>query len=125
MNDEVTTKELPDDPLRLILARLDSIDARLTRVETQLDSIDARLTSVEKRFLVLEEKVESHLVETRPIWERVLVELEDMNKRIGLIEQENVDFRELFRYTFSDMNRVQSKFNHRLEKLKNLFPSQQ
>ena len=60
MNEE-TTQQLPNDLLKLILARLDSIDKRF-------ESTDARLTS-------LEEKVDRRLQETRPIWEGVLVEI--------------------------------------------------
>lgn len=51
---EETTKHLPDSDSKLILARLDSIDARLT---------------------TLEDKVDKRLQETRPIWEQVLTKL--------------------------------------------------
>jgi chromosome segregation ATPase len=56
MSEEVP-QPLPDDALRLILARLDSIDARLT---------------------TLEEKVDRRLQETRPIWEQVLARLDTL-----------------------------------------------
>ena len=56
---EEPTQNLPQDGVRLILARLDSIDSRLSNVE-------GRLTA-------LEDKVERRLQETRPIWEQVLV----------------------------------------------------
>jgi hypothetical protein len=51
---EETTKHLPDGDLKLILTRLDSIDARLR---------------------TLEDKVDRRLQETRPIWEQVLAKL--------------------------------------------------
>ncbi len=51
---EETTKHLPDGDLKLILTRLDSIDARLT---------------------TLEDKVDRRLQETRPIWEQILTML--------------------------------------------------
>ena len=51
---EETTKHLKDGDLKLILTRLDSIDARLT---------------------TLEDKVERRMQETRPIWEQVLAKL--------------------------------------------------
>src|SRR5438067_1263126 len=61
---EETTQNLPNDDLRLILARLDSID-------TRLGSIDTRLTT-------LEDKVDRRLMETRPIWEQVLARLDNL-----------------------------------------------
>jgi chromosome segregation ATPase len=51
---EEPTQPLPNDELRQILARLDSINARLTS---------------------LEEKVEARLYDARPIWERALQEI--------------------------------------------------
>jgi len=51
---EEPTKDLPDGDLKLILTRLDSIDARLT---------------------ALEDKVDRRMQETRPIWEQVLAKL--------------------------------------------------
>src|SRR5947209_10219052 len=54
---EQTTHNLPNDHLRLILARLDSIDSRLT---------------------TLEDKVDRRLMETRPIWEQVLARLDNL-----------------------------------------------
>lgn len=52
---EEPTQNLPQDGVRQILARLDSIDSRLT---------------------ALEDKVDRRLQDTRPIWEQVLVRLD-------------------------------------------------
>ncbi len=68
---EETTRNLPDDPLRLILARLDSIDSHLVQVDSRLDGIESRLTTVE-------DKVDKRLVETKPIWERALAEIAEV-----------------------------------------------
>ena len=57
-----------------VMARFDSIDNRLTRVETRMDSFDLRLTD-------LEEKVDRRLMETRPIWEAVQAQLEGLNEK--------------------------------------------
>ena len=54
---EELTQGLPQDGVRLILARLDSIDSRLDSLETRLSA--------------LEDKVDRRLQETRPIWEKV------------------------------------------------------
>ena len=56
---EETTQHLPNDLLKLILARLDS----------------------------LEEKVDRRLQETRPIWEGVLAELKEVNRRLTTVRR--------------------------------------
>ena len=58
---EEPTQNLPQDGVGLILARLDSIDGRLT---------------------ALEEKVDRRLQETRPIWEQVLVRLDAVEAQL-------------------------------------------
>jgi len=60
MNEE-TTQNLPNNGLLQILARLDSIDARLT---------------------TLENKVDRRLQETRPIWEQVLARLDNLENEM-------------------------------------------
>ena len=79
---EELTRQLPDDILRQILARFDSMDARLT---------------------ALEDKVERCLQETRPIWEAVLEQLKEMNTRLDNIEKEIGATRRWFRHTFIEM----------------------
>ena len=71
---EETTQNLPQDNLRLILARLDSIDSRLSNVESRLTT--------------LEDKVDRRLQETRPIWEQVLVRLDSFEGRLDSFETE-------------------------------------
>jgi hypothetical protein len=60
MSEEIT-KHLQDGDLKLILTRLDSIDARLT---------------------TLEDKVEHRMQETRPIWEQVLAKLGELDSEM-------------------------------------------
>ncbi|HJU56554.1 MAG TPA: hypothetical protein VJ715_18355 [Pyrinomonadaceae bacterium] len=88
MNEE-TTQQLPNDILKLILARLDS----------------------------LEEKVDRRLQETRPIWEGVLAEMKEVNRRLTAIENEQKDFRRLLQSSVSNMWRVQEDTVERVEKL--------
>lgn len=107
---EETTQQLPNDILKLILARLDSIDRRFDAMEKRLDSIDARLTA-------LEEKVDRRLEETRPIWESVLEQLKEMNTRLTRVETDYKDFRRLFHSTFSSLVRGQEDIVERLDKL--------
>jgi chromosome segregation ATPase len=66
---EDLTQHLPQDGVRLILARLDSIDSRLGNVENRISNLETRLSA-------LEDKVDRRLQETRPIWEQVLVRLD-------------------------------------------------
>ena len=62
---ENLTQQLPEDLLRLILSRLDSLDARMT---------------------ALEERVDRRLQETRPIWEAVLARLDKIEERMTALE---------------------------------------
>jgi hypothetical protein len=80
MSEEIT-QNLPNGDLKQILARLDSID---------------------KCLGTLEEKVDRRLQETRPIWESVLEQLKEVNTRLTRVEDENKDFRRMFRSAFSD-----------------------
>jgi chromosome segregation ATPase len=50
------------------------------RVFARFDSLDGRLTA-------LEEKVDSRLRETRPIWEAVQTRLESVENRLGGVEE--------------------------------------
>jgi archaellum component FlaC len=74
---EDSTKQLPNEDLRRILARLDSIDERLTK---------------------LEDKVDRRLQETRPIWEQVLARLE------GLENDLRAEMREGFEKSRAELN---------------------
>ena len=93
---EETTQNLPNGDLKQILARLDSID---------------------KRLGTLEERVDRRLQETRPIWESVLEQLKEVNTRLTRVEDENKDFRRMFRSAFSDISRIQGDLEDRLDKL--------
>jgi chromosome segregation ATPase len=95
MSEEIT-QNLPNGDLKQILARLDSID---------------------KRLGTLEEKVDRRLQETRPIWESVLEQLKEVNTRLTRVEDENKDFRRMFRSAFSDISRIQGDLEDRLDKL--------
>ena len=95
MSEEIT-QNLPNGDLKQILARLDSID---------------------KRLGTLEEKVDRRLQETRPIWESVLEQLKEVNVRLTRVEDENKDFRRMFRSAFSDISRIQGDLEERLDNL--------
>src|SRR5687767_4016182 len=63
------TQNLPDDKLQQILDRLGAI-------ETQLGGIDARMQALEARGY-----------DTKPIWERVLAELVEANRRLDSLDR--------------------------------------
>ena len=100
---EELTQQLPNDLLRQILARLDSMDARLT---------------------ALEEKVDRRLQETRPIWEGVLEQLKEMNTRLDRIEKESSSTRRWFRRAFADLVQEQDSLDERVENIEERLPSQ-
>jgi chromosome segregation ATPase len=62
--------------VRLILARLDSIDSRLDNIENRVSNLETRLTA-------LEDKVDRRLYDTRPIWEQVLVRLDAVEGQLA------------------------------------------
>jgi chromosome segregation ATPase len=82
-----------------------------------LKQILARLDSIDKRLGTLEERVDRRLQETRPIWESVLEQLKEVNTRLTRVEDENKDFRRMFRSAFSDISRIQGDLEDRLDKL--------
>jgi chromosome segregation ATPase len=79
--------------------------------------IRERLDSIDSRLATLEDRVDRRLQETRPIWESVLEQLKDMNVRQAKIENENKDFRRMFRSAFSDLSRVQEDLEERVDKI--------
>src|SRR5690348_5596629 len=100
---EELTQQLPNEILRQILARLDSVDARLT---------------------TLEEKVDRRLQETRPIWEGVLEQLKEVNSRLEKtetrlerIEREGSATRRWFRQTFAVLTQEEDGLEERVENI--------
>ncbi len=91
------------------------LNGDLKRILTRLEAIDSRL-------ITLEEKVDRRLQETRPIWEGVLEQLKEISARLLRVEDENKDFRRMFRSTYSDMSRVQEDLEERMEKLEGQNP---
>jgi hypothetical protein len=73
-----------------------------------LPSDDTKL--ILARLIALEERVDRRLQETRPIWESVLAELKEL-------KNDYKDSRRLFRYTFSNLSRIQEDIEERVDKL--------
>ena len=68
---EETAHNLPQDGVRQILARLDSIDSRL-------DNIEGRAPNVEGNLSRLEDKLDRFFLEERLAWEKVLARLNSL-----------------------------------------------
>ena len=114
---EESTQHLPNADLLMIRENLQSIDSRLSTVDDRLGTVEVRLSAVEDRFSLLEDRVDHRLQETRPIWESVLQQLKEIDARQSRIENENKDFRRMFRAEFSNLSRVQADIEERLDKI--------
>jgi hypothetical protein len=84
---EDLTKKLPSsdsEKLSLILTTVQGLEGRIENLETRGDRIDSRLGS-------LEQTVADRLYDTRPIWEKVLVDISQL--QAGLVQlQEGQEF---------------------------------
>ena len=90
------------------------------RVFARFDALDGRLTA-------LEEKVDSRLRETRPIWEAVQTRLTSMDERLGGLEKEVRMVRRTMKESHADVLRTRAehseleddvvKLDERVEKL--------
>ena len=86
MNEDLTKKRPSSDSekLSLILKTVQSLEGRIENLETRGDRIDSRLGS-------LEQTVADRLYDTRPIWEKVLVDISQLQE--GLVQlQEGQEF---------------------------------
>ena len=114
---EDTTQGLPPRPFEeRVLAELSGIRQEFTTQRETLTRLDDRLISVEGRLTSLEEKVDTRLRETRPIWEGVLARLtaiESELPRLGGIESELARMNRQFRSFVADIFQVRA----RVEKL--------
>ena len=117
---EDLTQKLPasqDPALAQILSAVQDLGTRLGSVENRLGNLEDRLGNLENRFGSLEQKVEERLYDTRPIWEKVLVDIAQLQEGQQRLEegQEALrkDVRDV-RTELRDMNRKFSIFNDTL-----------
>jgi len=88
-------------------ARFDAIETRFDAMETRFDGVETRLDSLDVRLQVLEAKA----LDTKPIWERALVEIleirkgvEDINRKIDVLNQDVLQVR-------ADQRRVEKRMD--------------
>lgn len=73
---EDLTKKLPrtdSEKLSLILTIVQNLEIRVGRLELRLDNL-------EKRFDTLENKVDERLYDTRPIWQKVVADIAQLQE---------------------------------------------
>jgi chromosome segregation ATPase len=88
MSDDPTNNLRSGDKLDQLIRLVQSVDQRLQRVESRLDRLETRLENVETRLNDLETKVDERLKETRPIWEAVLSQLQQLDARINKLSDD-------------------------------------
>ncbi len=76
---EDTTRMLPSEDTKLILAQLQTLTGQVQALVTQVATLN-------ERQAVLEDKVDRRMQETRPIWEAVLARLEKIESHLGNLE---------------------------------------
>jgi chromosome segregation ATPase len=106
---EETTRNMGNQELRLILARLDSIDGRLSS---------------------LEQKEEARAYDTKPMWERALAEIMEtraavvkVEERLGNIESDIRLVRRMLRTAFAEITRAQDDLEERIEVIEEFRPA--
>ena len=127
---EERTRELSDPPSfqERVFARFDAMEARSISMETRFDGLNARFDDIETRFDAMETRfdgvetrldsldvrlqvLEAKALDTRPIWERALVEIleirkgvEDINRKIDVLNQDVLQVR-------ADQRRVEKRMD--------------
>jgi len=86
-------------------ARFDRVDARLDRVDARLDGLDIRVQALEAKAL-----------DTKPIWERTLVEIvevkkgvENINRKLDILNQDVLQVRADQRLVHQRLDAVESR----------------
>ena len=123
MNED-QTRELPDRRSfeDRVFARFDSMDVRINSMEVRFDArfnvMDARFDRVDARLDGLDNRVqalESRALDTKPIWERALVEIievkkgvEDLNRKLDVLNQDVLQVRADQRLVHKRMDNLES-----------------
>ena len=101
---EDLTKKLPksdSEKLSLILAIVQNLEIRVDRLEV-------RLNNLERRFDDLEKKIEERLYDTRPIWQKLVADIAQLQQGQRRMEETmSSEFREI-KTSVRDINRRMS-----------------
>lgn len=67
-----------------IMARFDAMDARFNTMEARFDG---RFNHLDTHLTALGERVDRRLLETRPIWESMQKQLEELNDKVDRLKE--------------------------------------
>ena len=89
------TKEIPDaTPFeKRVLAELAAIRGEVAELRTQQAAMAKNIAVLDQRMTSLEERVDTRLKETRPIWEAVRAQIEKLDEKFSLFIRDLYDIR--------------------------------
>ena len=92
MNED-PTKELPGaSPFeRRVLAEFAALRGEVAEIRVQQTATAKNIAALDQRLSALEEKVDSRLKETRPIWEAVQAQLKKLDEKFTLFIRDLYD----------------------------------
>ena len=108
------TQKLPANDRDLILTAIKNME---TYVRSSIDNLVTWITSVDTRLSGLEQKLESRLHDTRPIWHKVVADISQLQTSQ---DEMRGDLREINRKT-DTITRDQAIFNDALHKVQGDF----
>jgi len=92
---EDSTKELPGaSPFeQRVLAEFAALRGEVAEIRVQQTATAKNIAALDQRLSALEEKVDSRLKETRPIWEAVQAQLKKLDEKFTLFIRDLYDVR--------------------------------
>ena len=111
-----------EDKLDRLFAAVEALRSDLrSEVSSLRSELHTEVSSLRSELSALSEIVEHRLYDTRPIWEAVLAEMEELKSRMDALETTVnnglKDMGHLFRTQYVDVIRVQRDFEDRLTAL--------
>jgi hypothetical protein len=91
MNEDLTKKLPESDSQKLILTAVQNLD---TYIRSSVENLVTWVGSIDSRLQRLEQKVEARLYETRPIWEKVVADVAQLQEGQIRLEAGQIRFEE-------------------------------
>jgi len=73
-----TTKDLPNSQLARILDEISGVRSDVAQLRGEVTELRGEVTELREEVKALDQKVDSRLKETRPIWESALAQLKEL-----------------------------------------------
>src|SRR5215472_9892627 len=73
-----TTKDLPNSQLARILDEISGVRSDVAQLRGEVTELRGEVTELREEVKALDQKVDSRLKETRPIWESTLAQLKEL-----------------------------------------------